>query len=183
MSTVTVIGRDEKSRVIEVSLTTVADVAPPGPEVVAPGGGETFNGGTITEPLVIVSDTDGSLNVHNVANTRKVIFNPTTSGYLQHNTDASSGLYFHSNATGMSFQLHADGELDLFGGNGNSMWLLVQDADTTHHVTIKTDDGVEIYPSGGTPLKVKTAAGASVFEVRADGSVHIKTGTSIQADL
>jgi hypothetical protein len=39
MSTVTVQGRDEDSRLIDVTITTEADVAPPGPEVLASGGG------------------------------------------------------------------------------------------------------------------------------------------------
>jgi hypothetical protein len=40
MGTATVTGRDELGRIIDVQLTTTADVAPPGPETVASGGGE-----------------------------------------------------------------------------------------------------------------------------------------------
>jgi hypothetical protein len=40
MATVTVQGRDENRRLIDVTLTTEADVAPPGPEVVSASGGE-----------------------------------------------------------------------------------------------------------------------------------------------
>lgn len=55
---------------------------------------------------------------------------------------------------------------------------------------IDSDGAVAIYPNAGTGggatvlLRVYTEDGAeSVFEVRANGSVHIKSGTSIVADL
>lgn len=72
MGTVTVQGRDELGRLIDVQITTQADVAPPGPEVVAEGGG----GGGITvdnqldtpaEVTTIVAPaaevSDGSVNI------------------------------------------------------------------------------------------------------------------------
>lgn len=39
MGTATVIGRDELGRIIDVQVTTDEDIAPPGPETVAAGGG------------------------------------------------------------------------------------------------------------------------------------------------
>lgn len=51
MGTATVTGRDELGRIIDVIVTTEADVAPPGPETVAEGGGAQA-------VPVYVSDTD-----------------------------------------------------------------------------------------------------------------------------
>lgn len=117
MGTVTVTGRDELGRIIDVTLTTGADVAPPGPEVV--GAGVLEDPGNVWQPDTAV--TDGHRIAVTVQGERRVFevavggttgsqadFNDYISGALAPLQDIQSGAEVHWTYLGIVGELPWD---------------------------------------------------------------------------
>jgi hypothetical protein len=153
-----------------------------------------FNGGTITEPLTIATGEDleaQALHILPGAPTPDAVFTidanagqlsdliqvgrdgtfyfeafPKGGVYLASEEDSGNPIVFIDGAL-----LAAAAEL-LHIEQGNARFVVGYDGDVHIRAT-----------GAGSILDVKDAAGASVFRIDADGSVHIKTGTAIVADL
>lgn len=84
-----------------------------------------------------------------------------------------NGIYIESqDGQGISLKASDGGEVSLSSNDATGTVRLSADA----QITIDLN-------SVGAKLRVNNHSGSSIFEVREDGTVHIKTGTSIVADL
>ena len=104
-------------------------------------------------------------------------------GDFAYTSSRTSGAPFDVQLGGAGFTVRADGDVQLQGKGANSQWLQVLDTDGTHHILLKTDAGLEVYPSAGTPVTVKAAGGGTIFRVDQTGALHGKTGQALTFDL
>lgn len=133
-------------------------------------GGGTFNGGTITDALIVAPTTDvQALDVVGVAG-------GTAARFVVERDGENS--YFQISGGGrvdIQPDTVADRPLDVYDGNGNLVF------------RIDSDGYVQVYgPFGGTGtirLSVFANAGDEIFRVDDDGDLHGKTGKALTFDL
>lgn len=162
------------------------------PALAAGGGdGESFNGGTITEPLTI--DLEGQANTPGLivlGSDGSVVFDAASDGTGESQLETPTlavgrgdvSVFLDDELIGyLSVRAGDSGEATLFtiGPVGDVTFVQRPAANLTAGVKIVTD------PLSGNfyAFAIQDDQNAIVFGITQDGTVHIKTGTSIVADL